>query len=156
MLCLNCSSGREHRQERESTTAQSPRRSPVLSAFKSLALIPELEYGNSATARKHNESGEFAARSCSKYFSGDTLSNCVVVAVLMCFCSGCFKHLLLVALKVIPKPCLLNSHCCPRDFYISSSFRDDADPSGRIHFGGVREGCLLPLILYLPAPEFSP
>lgn len=141
--------------ERESTTAQSPRRPPVLSAFKSLALIPEPEYGNSGTGRKHNESGEFATRSCSKYFSDDTLSNCVVVPMLMCFCSGCFKHLLLVALKVIPKPCLSNPLLSQR-FYISSSCRDDADPSGQIHFGGVREGSRLPLIHCLSAPEFSP
>lgn len=128
ILCLNCcSSGREHRQERESTTAQSPRRSPGLSAFKSLALIPELEYGNSATGRNIMSQGNLPL-GVAVNISAMTLFQTVVVAVLVCFCSVCFKHLLLVALKIIPKPRLLNPHCFPKGFIFPAPVRNFQHP----------------------------
>lgn len=73
------------------------------------------------------------------------LSQAVVVAMLMCFCSGCFKHLLVVALKVIPKPCPLDPCCSPKGFCISSSWKDFAAVpvqmlKGRYRFGVVKRG----------------
>lgn len=126
-------------QERESTTAQSPRRSPVLSAFKSLALIPELEYGNSGAGRNIMSQGNLPLRAAVN-ISAVTLFQTVVVAVLMCFCSACFKHLLVVAFKVIPKPCLSNTRCSPKGFAIPAPGRTLPILKGRFIWGMLREG----------------
>ena len=108
------------------------------SAFKLLALIPELEYGNSGTGRNIMSQGNLPLR-VAVNISAMTVFHIVLVSMLMCFCSGCSKHLLLVALKSNSQALSLESSLLSQRFYISSSCQDFA-AVGQIHFGGVREG----------------
>lgn len=58
--------------------------------------------------------------------SAMTVFQIVVVPMLMCFCSGCFKHLLLVALKSNSQALSLESSLLSQRFCISSSCQDFA------------------------------